>query len=768
MNSLSIRLRYRPLRLGWCVLKGDFEAFRRALRLSFTMWGGRFNPILPIDDPELASALVKLFRVDALLPLSEGAAVDAFLAANKHLPWPMVSDGLSVGTMGDGKTPTVVDISHPAIRIFEASFKNNPTSQPGLDLYEWEAADPLADVFLCSYGAFPSAKEIGMDYVTLAQNSLFGVGNIIQNGSELQLPQMGRETIATLNRAYIERHYAVQNHWDWPGFYVGDAANFDDLVNFWNLRAADIPLVFFDPRYADRLRHYAAQWADIVRQAPPGPYGPQALALWHRAERSIDDTSQHFGDNELTVCGVHKSTWNGHNVRAPIMYFGDATALASIDDSGTTATVSFTLTDKPFAQNRDAHRQHYVLSVDPGVGLFRNEQATLHAPFIPELNEFYGRNAHVMWNAARSEPGSLGIVTSASDDHETLRALNVNELITEIFGVAGIEAAPSKPGLIASTLIRQMGGLDGCRPFRIAGVRTLIEKYKPHQSFDRGTAMQIIRGERNDRPLSDYQGLYIRPRKAGSELKNSDVLSYLLEKGVFRAGLKFDCPSCHLEFWRSLDEARSRLECEYCGHRFNAAPQLHDKAWAFRRSGLFGNDDHQEGAIPVLLTLQQLTRMHGMGHGVFTTAMTLRSEGAKISDCETDFVIVDERGHDHRIQVAIGEAKTRQPITANDVAKLKAVADAFPSDRFDAYAVFARLTPFSAEEVELIKQVNDRYRQRAIMLTDRELEPYFMYERTAEEFDIQRTAVSFEDMAAVTTRVFFEQRKRKPGAGTNE
>ena len=37
--------------------------------------------------------------------------------------------------------------------------------------------------------------------------------------------------------------------------------------------------------------------------------------------------------------------------------------------------------------------------------------------------------------------------------------------------MVGIAASPSKPGLIASTLIRQMGGLDGCRPFKIAGVR---------------------------------------------------------------------------------------------------------------------------------------------------------------------------------------------------------------------------------------------------------------------------------------------------------
>lgn len=764
MNTLSLRLRYRPLRLGWCILKGDIEALRQAVRLSFTMWGGRFNPIVPVDEFSFADALVKLFRADALVPLSQGAAVDRFLAAQNHLPWPMLSEGLFVETVGGHKAPTILDISHPAARLYEEFFRNNPSPQAGFDMYEWEAADPLADVFLCTYGAFPATEQTGVDYGALAQTSLLGVRNVIQNGIEVQIPQMGRDTVATLNRAFVQRHYAVQNHSDRPGFYVGEADNFDDLVNFWNLRAADIPLQFFDPRHMDRLGAKTAYWTATVRQTPPGPVGPQGLALWHRSERAIDDARLHFGDGGLTLCRVDASIWNGGNVRAPIMYFRAATALASVDEGDKTPTVSFALTDKPFVEDRTAHLQHYVLSIDPGVGLIRNEQATLHIPFIPELNEFYGRNAHFIWNIARAEPESLGLVVTASTDSETLHALNVSELVGEIFASIGIEATPSKPGLVASTLIRQMGGLDGCRPFKIAGVRTLIENHRPDQSFDRGAAMQIIRGQGGDRPLSEYQWLHFGGRKAGGELKNGAVLSYLLDKGVFRAGLRFDCPNCLLEFWRSLDDAESRLECEYCGHAFNAAPQLRDKAWAFRRSGLFGNDDHQEGAIPVLLTLQQLMHMHGMSHGIFSTAMALKPKGVDIRPCETDFVVISDGGRDHRIQIAIGECKTRKPITADDVAKLKAVADAFPRDRYDVYVVFARLTPFSVEETELIRQVNGQYDRRVIMLTERELEHHFVYERTAKEFDVRRTAASFDEMATATARVFFEHRRREPAA----
>ena len=147
---------------------------------------------------------------------------------------------------------------------------------------------------------------------------------------------------------------------------------------------------------------------------------------------------------------------------------------------------------------------------------------------------------------------------------------------------------------------------------------------------------------------------------------------------------------------------------------------------------------------------------------IFTTAMTLKPKSVAIPECETDFVLMVESPRNHRIEVVIGEAKTRKPITAKDVANLKAVADGFAKDRYDVFVVFARLTEFSADEIEVIKQVNDPYDQRAIMLTDRELEPHFIYERTAKEFDVSNAPVSFADMVIATARVFFEQRRRAP------
>jgi len=762
MNTLSVRLLYRPLRIGWCVLPNDFDAIRSAIRLSFAMWGGSFNPIIPIGDAELADSLINVFRVDVLMPASKGEAVEKFIAQRTNLPWPIFHGDplLARGGPSPRKDLGVVDIEHPIRRIYEEFFKSNLAAAPGLDIWEWPVEDPLNNVLLCQYGGMPAAEEVGKDYPGIAAMALIGQRKSIPTDGPLPVPALDRETLASLNRAYTQQHYVVRNFWDFPGFFVGHADDFDDLLTYWNLRAADIQLHFYDPRFPDRFLLLKDFWSATVRREPPRPGRGPGVAVWHQRDYPLANIDA-FGQG-LTVCAVDTPSWNGMNIMAPIVHFGSESVLASVGEVGSgRPEISFAMTAKPFVESREAHIQRYVLSVDPGTGLFGNERFTLHTPFIPELNEYYGRNCHFIYSDARAEPESLGIITTADTQHMSLRALDVTRLISKVFESVGIKAEPSGPGRICSTLIRRMGGLDDCRPFKIEGVRKLIEDHRPDQSFSRSDAMQAIRGQGETRPLSSYQWLYIEPRGIGTPLTNDAVLGYLLDRGVFRVGLEFKCPGCELWFWRPLDDAKAMLECDLCGHAFNTSRQLRDRDWAFRRSGLFGKDDHQEGAIPVTLALQQLVRLGGFSEGMYTPCLSLSPLTAAISPCETDFAVLKPSGPDHKIEIVIGECKTRKPITADDVTKLKAVADAFPVDRYDTYVVFARLKPFTSEEIDLMRVLNVGSRLRAILLTERELEPYFVYERTQKEFDIPGTAVSFEDMAAVTQAVFFHPKPRQ-------
>jgi hypothetical protein len=78
MDTLHVDICYRPLRIAWVIKSGDFEAFRPAVRLSYTLWGGRFNPIVMADREDEARRLVDLFRVDLLLPVGSADEVKRF------------------------------------------------------------------------------------------------------------------------------------------------------------------------------------------------------------------------------------------------------------------------------------------------------------------------------------------------------------------------------------------------------------------------------------------------------------------------------------------------------------------------------------------------------------------------------------------------------------------------------------------------------------------------------------------------------------------
>ncbi len=764
MNTLSVTVRYRPIRIGWCVCAGDFAALREALKLTFTMWGGRYNPVIPIDDFASASSLVRLFRVDVLWPVSDDEAVKEFIKRFPHLPNPFFQEELFVPHGNGVRSPQLLDIYHPIRRLHEEHFKNNPSPDATVTIFEWQAEDPLTDVLLATFGAIPSVDVTGTDYLGLLKQQLSA--KTVALMPKEPLPQLAGNTwpVSAFCRAFMQQHYSVRNHWGHPGIYVGNASDFDDLVTFWNLRATATSLMFYDPNQATRFETNLTDWLATLRARPTGRFeSDNSIAIWFRESTPEPDVCM-FGQG-LRLCTARDGTWNGLNVKAPYMYFSEGSALAAIgEDSAGLPKMSFQLPPKPFNEDTRLYDQHLVVSIDPGIGLFGNERATLQTPYVPELNEYYGRQYYFDWDKARVEPEGMGIISDASCTDLSLNALDVVELVKRIFSVAGIDAELSQPGRIASRLIQQMGGLQGCGVFKIGGVRMLLEIFGPDTSFSHQCALRAIgKGDSVNGILSisEYKNLFIESRPYRTELKPHDVFSYLLKKGVYRTGLEFDCPSCRLEFWLTLDDVRTEVACEYCGHRFNVAPYLRDKnVWRYRRSGLFGRADNQEGAIPVILTIQQLHTTFRSREMLYAPAMSLKSKSPAISKCETDFVTLAQRPLDGKIDIAIGECKTRKQISDDNVNNLQAIADAFPSERFNVYIIFSKLGSFSAEELARVRRLNNEYRRRVILFTARELEPYHLYERTAKEFNIDRHAVSFEDMANITDQVFLQ-----PSAG---
>ncbi len=753
MGSLSLKVRYRPIRFGLCIRSGDIAALSYAQRLSMTMWGGYFNPIIPVDDTDLAEALIKLFRVDVLWPVTSDSTIEQFISAHAYLRNPFHQNSLFVGRPPDDLKPYYVDIFHPITRLYEEHYKKNTMPNARITVLNWRPDDPLSNLILSAYGGFPSPVTTGFDYEEFVKANLSPT--IVSLGQSDPLPDTNKSSfhLSSYSRLFIDEHYSIRNNWRHSGLYIGSVTNFADLLNFWNVRATGTPLQFYDPVFAARLDQRRDTWLEILRQRPPGTLpSDSSIGLWHRQDAPIADPSI-YGANIMDV-GIDSAIWNGLNIRASLVYFSEHSVLAATDKISTgKQRISFQLPSKPLSEARSTYNQHYVVSIGMGIGLFGEERQTLMTPYLPALNEYYGRNLYFEYDKARVEPESFGIICDVNRSDLSLDSLDVGELISRIFKSFNIDAEPSKAGLVASQLVRQMGGLGGCRPFKITGVRKLIEKYKPDQAFSRGNATNIIhdRDTTGNASFDRHEYLHIERRDRGS-LTTSQVFDYMLKRGVFRAGLKFDCPSCKLDFWTSIDDVRSNATCEYCGEEFNITPHLKDGGWGFRRSGLFGKDNNQEGAIPVTLTLMQLnTIFHGKM--IYTTGMNLTHvpSGKK---CETDFVAVID-SHPGETEIVISECKTRQEITQDDVDNLRLIADTLKAQNLTPFIILSKLVPFTADEIARIRTLNTQYERRVIMFTERELEPYLPYERTEKELNIKVRGSSLADMADATVQIYF-------------
>jgi hypothetical protein len=472
------------------------------------------------------------------------------------------------------------------------------------------------------------------------------------------------------------------------------------------------------------------------------------------------------------VCPVGDGTWNGLNLVPPTMHLGTASTLAVIDDLSKPPQISFALNGKPFSNDNWFFTQMLVASISFIGGLYRDEEHILVPPFIPELNEFYSRNIHFDYEKLRSESERIGIIIDACETDLSLRALPIPSLVDHVFGLAGFDVQLSSGGLIAKQLITQLGGVDGARAFKIPGVRRLLKTHGPTAAFTKKSAVQLIASRDPENPAAlfeDYEKLYGGHHPHGTKLDPHVVFAYLVEKGLFRMGAELSCPHCRMSSWTALDMLTQQLTCELCGREFNSTRQLVDGAWHYRRSGVLGAERNAQGAIPVVLTLQQLqVNFSSLRQGVYSPSIELVPNEGRLDlpRCELDFVWIVPEPYPERTVVMIGECKdggkkgeTREnkaTIDAKDIENLRHVADALPSHRFSTFIVLAKLCPFTSEEIELARTLNDEYHRRAILLTERELEPYHIYERTQLEFKkIRPYAGSPEDLANNTAIIYF-------------
>lgn len=143
------------------------------------------------------------------------------------------------------------------------------------------------------------------------------------------------------------------------------------------------------------------------------------------------------------------------------MYLGEATSLGVIGEREGNARISFALNDKPFHSDAWFHTQNLVATFSTFA-----QQKLFEMPYVPELNEPVARSMGIEYNKLRIEPKGMGIIIDAADHDLSVQAYAPDQLIKQVFALAGLDAKLSSGGLIARQLISRLGGADGAEHSR--------------------------------------------------------------------------------------------------------------------------------------------------------------------------------------------------------------------------------------------------------------------------------------------------------------
>jgi len=755
MSTINLSIKYRPVKIGFLVQFGDINAMVKAAGINNLLWGGIHNPIIPVSkDTTYAEKLIRLFSVDVLCPINHTVPINNLIKKYRFLKLPYFH-GKSIFLDSNESLIAYLDSYNVIYNIWESNFKNktNKDIKSNFILVRWDKNDKLANLFAICFGYFPKNYNLKDNFEEAYLNGLHAKEVNIDSSKEINCDQ--GKCIYQLLLTGLKLSHIYDRLLPGKGIFIGDEDNFNDLLYFWNLRAAGFYLIFLPRKYIQifkgTVEKYIKKLDDTLFQIRNLD---DYISIYYNSnnDKKIDKIIKKFHTKkEFLLCSLNETFWNNINVSPMKSYFKKDNILGIVDQPYDNYNVAFKLPEKSFI-NDSKKNQKLLVSIEP-ITEFAYPEHTINPPFVPELNEFYGREITFNPYNIRIEEDSIALIIDKYKDFLSLYPLSYKKIFKKIFEYAQIKINISQAGLITKRIIEKLGGLEGGRVFKIKGVRELFRNLKTGKCKIRKEIERILCDEGK---FEKYKTLFIEPRE-NAVLETGNVFDFLLKKDFLRAGLELTCDHCKLKDWVSLKELNDYWDCRFCGYKNKIVLHLKNQGeWKYRKSGLFAKDNNQEGALPVILTLLQLERLN-LHSSKFLYSPSLKVEFDSIK-CEIDFCII-QNDINGNIEIGIAECKNQGEINQDDIEHFKSIRNKFKKVNIECYFIFSKTAKFTPQEIYLFKNL-EKENIGCILFTDKELEPFDPYEEYKEKELFSIHPMSLKELA-INSKYIYLNYKRK-------
>src|ERR1700730_4962861 len=317
----SASLRLRPVRIAFLVNPRDFATVRRCMRLCTCLWGGVYNPIIPIfgrspkrwhrghwrpKASDIGRGYIRFFEPDVVVEAEAGLAskvgwepgeryhgitrlveLDKFISKD-------VSDRINFASG--------LDITAVHAHRYHKEFKYQHKREEKFAIME---RAPKADAFFDAFvGVFPENANLAY---------------IEANYKEAFQPTALALSVETFLTRMQEHHYTPQ--WftregleeDFSGhsefkFFILDPADAQDLIDLWNLRQFERNVI---PIHIDWFDRCAPMMCDLItrnfRPLPGNPHGVMIRSTIEFARSIANEHAQRLV--EAHIRNVPRDSW---------------------------------------------------------------------------------------------------------------------------------------------------------------------------------------------------------------------------------------------------------------------------------------------------------------------------------------------------------------------------------------------------------------------------------------------------------------------------
>ena len=742
MNNIRVDIRLRPIRFGFLVRPDDKERVLEIFRINTCLWGGMFNPIIPLfesvpswlesegfhfENPkQMINDYLDFFEPDFLVEAEEGLAREFGYDPERVRSLTDIieqPEGNNVYRYGLSVHGIYQDLYTKEFQ-FEQRHKNPVVHVQSVD-------KAFINFAAANFGSFPTQERLR--YFEHNYKGVFNPKQIALEAATLaELYQSGHLSALRIG---CDKLRGGNNEHPSPTLFILDAHESKDLVDFWNLRAIHQQVVPIPIQWIEELLPFCRKFIrdNYHRQSndPNGTQvGPTLMFSRSLSEGNVEEMVENYSFADEG--GVYTTQRWAPTIRyklSPQVASPTRPTLAAdrkimnVPIDGDNPEIRFDPLFPEFVSEYNLFRvanvvrlqdwsdEEYVVRVRDRID---NDQiATVFpcnykSPSVPKFQP----GPQIEWDYLLPTTEGLVIFPSDKDMFERWSLVDGTTAFNQWLTDKQVPAIRSDAGKATEQIIRILGGLKwGIFCLTYKGVIDLLN------DMSKNSATKV----------THYREL---KNKIHTAIDNEDLrrrtFETLVKRKAVELGLELKCDKCDSPSWYPINQLDYSLTCSLCFKQFDfpiTTPLGAHSKWAYRVVGPFALPDYARGGYASALAIRFFADVIGgfdVAEVTWSSAQKLKLQTDK--EVEVDFMLWYRRkeifgtervffgtglpifGIDRPTETVFGEAKSfgKDAFKQGDIDKMKLLAEKFPG----SILVFATMKEkLSPEEIGCIKEL---------------------------------------------------------------